>query len=525
MENLLIRANIKSSKLIEILCSKSYLKLSLLSFTSIYFLTKLLNFTKEKIRLRNKKLPPVKKGNFLTKNFFEARKYVMEDNFHLFIKNLNEEHSITRFEVPVFVKGVSVSDASAAKDILCDTNRFNRAEVLGDQVFEGLIKKALFMLNGNLHKKHRKMLQPGFSPSHLKIAFETSKECCHRLFKAFKMKNIKEIDVYDYFKYISIDVIGKTVFSYDFQLTKDLDIETSKYDSLRQLEKMNVALQKRALPRFLWRYYGITVSQMEKEAKGIQDTVTKVIEHKKEKLQNREPSSIVGKWGMDVLDRLLENSSEIGEDKEKPFTTEELRDEVLGFYFAGLGTTTDSLSLAVLDIFSNPRVVKKLREEVDEAFNKKDGFTYENLNNMKYIDCVIKECQRLHPIALLLLKQAVSDTELHGYFIKKNTLMVINVISMHTDVKYWGADAEEFKPERWRNGFVPVPGSYIPFSDGGMNCIAQKLAIIEMKVVLAEMIRTYDINLVPEQDLRCVVIDGRVGPRNGIKIYFEERNY
>ncbi|KAJ3222753.1 hypothetical protein HK099_001968 [Clydaea vesicula] len=505
--------------------NKTYVKLSIISLTAVYIFSKVIFFTKEKWRLKDKNFPPALKGNFLTKNFFEARRYHMANKTHQFFSNLNKEHHIISFQIPFIINGVSVSKASLAKKIIYDPSRFNRADVLSEEALEGLTKKSLFMLKGDIHKKHRKMLQPGFSPSHLRIAFEASKECCGRLFKAFHEKKIETFNVYDYFKYISIDVIGKTIFSYDFELSKDLDVDTPKYDSLKQLENLNVAMQKRGLPRFLWWFFGVSVGQIRRMAKGINDTVSTVIEAKKRSLNNRDPSTIVGKWGMDVLDRLIENAWEIGKNnKEAPFTNEELRDEVLGFYFAGLGTTTDSLGLAILDILTNPRVQKKLVEEIDATYNKDGGFNHENFNAMTYIDYVVKECQRIHPIAFALVKIAMTDTELEGYFIKKDTPVFINLLSIQTNKEYWGEDALEFKPERWENGFIPVNGSYMPFSDGIMACIAQKLATVQMKVVLIEFFRKYDISLVPGQDLSLSVLNGRFGPEKGITISIKERN-
>lgn len=73
--------------------------------------------------------------------------------------------------------------------------------------------------------------------------------------------------------------------------------------------------------------------------------------------------------------------------------------------------------------------------------------------------------------------------------------------SMHRDRRIWGADADEFKPER----FLPEnidkvnPNAYRPFEKGPRNCIGQELANIELKVILALTIREFDVTTAFDQ--------------------------
>lgn len=88
------------------------------------------------------------------------------------------------------------------------------------------------------------------------------------------------------------------------------------------------------------------------------------------------------------------------------------------------------------------------------------------MSSFRYLDNFVKEALRMHPIVPFLAKKAARDTELMGYPVPAHADVFIDVYGMQRDPKYWGADAGEFKPERWTSDFVPVEGSYIPFGDG-----------------------------------------------------------
>jgi cytochrome P450 len=191
--------------------------------------------------------------------------------------------------------------------------------------------------------------------------------------------------------------------------------------------------------------------------------VTQVIDKKREEKQSQDVIS-KDKKDWDVLDRLLVG----GEEEEAVFSDKEIRDEVIGFFLAGHETTANTMTILALEICRHPQVYEKLQAEIDEAQLEDGTLTLESLSAFKYLDMVIKESMRLHPVASQLGRIALKDFDYGQYHFREGNRVVISIRALHRNPKYW-SDPLEFKPERWTN-FTPVSGSYMPFGDGPSNC-------------------------------------------------------
>ncbi|KAJ3228151.1 hypothetical protein HK099_006031 [Clydaea vesicula] len=426
-------------------------------------------------------------------NFFQFLKFGKINKLHDLFKEMNKDESIVTYSV-FFDLGISTSKAELVKGIL-NSKSFVRDD-FAVRLFDGISKYSLFVIpTSDLWKKHRKMIQPAFAPVHLERTFHVTMEVCERLFE--KIGDIKHnVPMHQYFNYISCDVIGKIAFSYDFEFTSSINnVNDPKYNVLHQFESINDAIGLRfAAPKPFWNFIG--AYPMKGSFASISETIQKILEEKKKRISEHKSyaDAAGGMWEMDVLDRLLENSydaaNNIDDDKKPPFTDEELCDEIFGLFLAGHETTSNSLGYMLLEITRNPLVEKKLKQEIDLAFNN-ITFTYQKLPELKYLDCFIKESLRYHPVLPGLTKVADRDDYLGEYYIKKGTPVTANIICIHFNELYW-KNPNVFSPERWENNFTPVTGSYVPFGDGPHNCVGQKLALIEMKVVLSVLLRNYE---------------------------------
>ena len=189
--------------------------------------------------------------------------------------------------------------------------------------------------------------------------------------------------------------------------------------------------------------------------------------------------------------------------RENGFSRMELRDQAKTLFFAGYETTATSLSWAQYLLAKNPAVQRRLVEEVDRVAPRR-CLTVADVDAMPYLEQVFKESLRLYSPIHSLSRVALEDCELGGYHIPKGATAMVSLYALHRLPQYW-PDPERFDPERFS-----VEGSanqhrfaYLPFAAGHRNCIGASLAMIEAKLMLAQIARRFDLELISRGKVRA----------------------
>ncbi|CAK1549419.1 unnamed protein product [Leptosia nina] len=190
-----------------------------------------------------------------------------------------------------------------------------------------------------------------------------------------------------------------------------------------------------------------------------------------------------------MLDLLLEK------EKQGEIDRRGTREEVDTFMFEGHDTTAMALSFMIMRIANEPEVQHKIYEELFDIFGNSDRQpTSEDLNAMKYLECCIKESLRLYPSVPLIVRYTTEESELGGFTIPVDTICHIYVYDLHRRADLF-PEPEKFIPERFypENCQNRHPFSYIPFSAGYRNCIGQRFAMLEMKILISGLLRRYQL--------------------------------
>ncbi|XP_037038601.1 cytochrome P450 4d1-like isoform X2 [Bradysia coprophila] len=205
--------------------------------------------------------------------------------------------------------------------------------------------------------------------------------------------------------------------------------------------------------------------------------------------------SIGEKRKMNLLDILLQSTIN-GE----PLSDLDIREEVDTFMFEGHDTTSSGIIFCLYNIAKYPEVQRKCFQEVREVLSddRQQAVSLTLLNNLNYLDLVIKETLRLFPSVPFIGRKLREETEIGGYTIPKDTEVVIPIYSMGRNPKLF-ADPLRFWPERFslENSGINDTNyfTYIPFSAGPRNCIGQKFAVLEIKSVISKILRHFEISL------------------------------
>jgi cytochrome P450 len=181
---------------------------------------------------------------------------------------------------------------------------------------------------------------------------------------------------------------------------------------------------------------------------------------------------------------------------------EELRSQLLNILLAGRDTTAGLLGWTFYLLSRHVEVYEQLRTVVIETFGEfssNTSITFESLKSCSYLQHVLSEVLRLHPLVPENSRRAVRNTTLprgggadgtSPIYIRAGEEVTYNVHIMQRRKDIWGDDAEEFRPERWTGR---KPGwEFLPFNGGPRICLGQQFALTEAGYVIVRMLQRFD---------------------------------
>ncbi|GFR26994.1 cytochrome P450 4c3 [Trichonephila clavata] len=170
-----------------------------------------------------------------------------------------------------------------------------------------------------------------------------------------------------------------------------------------------------------------------------------------------------------LLNMLLEHHLQM-----QDFSEEDIIEELITFIVAGHDTTSAAMTWTLYMLGLYPDIQKKVHEELDWIFGEdvKRPSTEDDLRDMKYLECVIKETLRLYPPVPFFGRQLSEDTTICDTTIPEGTICVALAHVLHRDAEVF-PNPEKFNPDRFlpENSLNRNPYAYIPFSAGPRNCI------------------------------------------------------
>ena len=162
---------------------------------------------------------------------------------------------------------------------------------------------------------------------------------------------------------------------------------------------------------------------------------------------------------------------------------------------AATDTTAATTVWAMTALLKNPRVMKKVQEEIRTLGGKKDFLDEDDIQKFPYFKAVIKETLRLYlPAPLLAQRETNEACIIDGYEIPAKTIVYVNAWAIHRDPKAW-KDPDEFLPERFLDNTIDFRGQdfeLIPFGAGRRICPGMPMAIASLDLILANLLNSFD---------------------------------
>jgi len=175
---------------------------------------------------------------------------------------------------------------------------------------------------------------------------------------------------------------------------------------------------------------------------------------------------------------------------------------------------------------THPQYQKLVQEELDEVFGDSDReCTTNDASKMKYLECCIKESMRLYTTVPNIARKISEEVEINGYKVPAGTSVCIQMFYLHRNPEYF-PDPLTYNPERFRpeNCIGRHPFAFIPFSAGPRNCIGQKFAILEAKVIISALLRKFNFSYNLDRKPLNISADLVLNFPDGVPLMVSHRN-
>lgn len=153
-----------------------------------------------------------------------------------------------------------------------------------------------------------------------------------------------------------------------------------------------------------------------------------------------------------------------------------LKDHILMMMFAGNDTSSVAMSHILVMLAIHQDIQQRVVDEVNRVLidTPMDApLTYETIEQLTYMERVIRETLRLYPVGPYLARECTEDTKISNCVVPAGCNVIVSVYSLQRRRDIWGPDADQFDPDRFdpsRMDLLP-PASFLAFSRGARDCL------------------------------------------------------
>ena len=371
---------------------------------------------------------------------------------------------------------------------------------------------SVLLLDGARHARERKLLLPPFHGERLRAHAAVMQETARRILAGWPLG--RPAPIHTAMQRITLEVILRSVFG--FRPGPDMDAMCALLSrwANRGSSLFGTALLF-LLPTTpgsspLRRALGL-VSMREAPASGL-DT-TRVLPWRRLVDDNRAVEAALREQiarrraapaGDDVLSLLLAARDEDG----RGLSEDDLRDELLTMLVAGHETTATALTWAIHHLLDHPDALARARAEAAASDDP--------LAERPWIEAVTRETLRLTPVVPMTARYLARPARIGGRDLPAGVVVAPCIWLTHRRADLWPAP-ERFDPARFL-GVKADPYAYLPFGGGARRCLGMGFAALEMRVVLAEVLRRLQLQRAPGAPPRPMRRGVTLAPSGGVTV-------
>ena len=358
-----------------------------------------------------------------------------------------------------------------------------------DRIREGLaplLGNSVFVTNGDVWKRQRRIIDPAFEGGRLKEVFPAMCEAAMAAVDRLRpLADGRPTEVESHTSHAAADVIFRTLFS----IPIENKIAGQVFDKFREHQRGQPVLNLGALvplPRWMPRFHGRKTKQTARQIRAlIRDlTATRMAEIDQGVAPDDLATKIMTTTDPDTGDR---------------FDTDEMVDQVAIFFLAGHETSASALAWALYLLALYPEWQTRVAEEAQTQIDPKK-IEFSVMSKLRLSRDVFRETLRLYPPVPMMVREARCPERFRDRDVPKGSQIVLSPWHLHRHERLWD-QPDDFDPARFQsdNGKTCLRNAYIPFSSGQRVCPGAGFAMIEGPLILSMLVRSYRFELVADR--------------------------
>ena len=332
------------------------------------------------------------------------------------------------------------------------------------------IGKGLLTAEGEHWQRQRKLIQPAFHKSQLRLLVDTIQESI--LTELKNIKTGKPMDIFPIFNDLAFQTVIKSIFN--------INISEADVDALQHTTEatQKMLVQELRQPFLVWWFNlsGKTKKHLDL-TENSRTILKRLVEERKQSNSNH----------YDLLDMLLTATYEDGTYMDE----NQLVDEILILFAAGHETTSNALTFTCELLARNPEAQSKILAEINNIKSESTDCMHW-IKNARYTKLVIEESMRLYPPAYFMDRVNIEEDTFNGMKLPKGSNLLFSIYEIHRHSDFW-KQPSEFIPERFLDETIKFSKHYFPFGAGPRMCIGNNFAMYEMILAIIALVEQFEI--------------------------------
>ena len=366
----------------------------------------------------------------------------------------------------------------------------------------GLMGDGLLTIDGDFHRRSRRIMLPAFHREHILASAETIIDETVRAVE--QLTPGSTVDLYAWTRRLAVRVAMRALFGVDPDGRQAQAIDAAGlFEEALSFYSTEYFLRVLRGPLTPW-------ARLQRAARKLDILIYSEITRRR----------ATGERGMDILSLLLDGHDEDG----NTLSDLQIRDEVMTLLFAGHDTTTSTVSFMFYELARHPHILTRLLAEQDSLLpNGRPTVSQLVSGELPELEMVFEETLRKYPPAWVGPRRSVEAFEFEGHTVPARAFVnYCSWASHHLPDVF--PEPEEFRPERFApEAAAALPkGAYIPFGGGSRTCIGMRFGQLEVRAIAALILSRCTLAL-PSDFTLSIRQMPTISPRSGLPVVVAPR--